>query len=71
MSKLQLDIKSKAKDVFSAKVVATSADGKDITVDIKPIKDDKTKYTIQVGSFGNESRSRMIFTEIKNILMER
>jgi hypothetical protein len=71
MAKLQLDIKSKAKDVFSAKVVARSADGKDITVDIRPIEDNKTKYTIQVGSFGNEARSRMIFTEIKNILMAR
>ena len=70
MDKLQIDVTSKAKDIFAAKVVARSADGKDITVNIKPIVDDKTEYTIQVGSLGDEERSRMIFTEIKNILVE-
>ncbi len=71
LGKLQIGVESKAKDVFAAKVVAKSADGKDIIIDIKPIEDDKTKYTIQVGSLGDESRSRVIFTEIKNILMEK
>lgn len=71
LGKLQIDVKSKAKDVFSAKVIAESADGKDIIINIKPIEDDKTKYTIQVGSLGNETRSRLIFTEIKNLLTEK
>ncbi len=70
MGKLEIGVESKAKDIFAAKVVARSADGKDITVNIKPIVDDKTEYTIQVGTLGDEERSRMIFTEIKNILTE-
>ncbi len=67
MDKLQLQVTDKAKDVFAAKVVAGSADGKKVVVKIKPLED-KTQYTIQVGSFGNKERSQMVFTEIKKNL---
>ena len=70
MKKLQLDVTSKAKDVFAAKVTAKSADNKDVIVEIKPLADNKTQYSIQVGMLGNEERSRKIFTEIKNNLMD-
>lgn len=67
MDKLQLEVTDKAKDVFAAKVVAESADGQKVVVKIKPLED-KTQYTIQVGSLGNKERSEMLFTEIKNSL---
>ncbi len=63
MEKLELQVTDKAKDVFAAKVTANSADGKVIIVRIKP-EGDKTAYSIQAGTFGDEARSRRIFDEI-------
>lgn len=71
MQNLELNVTRKAKDVFAAIVTAKSADGKDITVEIKPLMDNKTSYSIKVGILGNEERSRKIFTEIKNNLLEK
>jgi hypothetical protein len=64
MDKLQLQVTDKAKDVFAAKVIAKSADNEQIMVKIKPTADQKTSYDIQVGAFGNEERSRKIYSEI-------
>lgn len=68
MDKLELKVSDKMKDVFSAKVVAKSADGQSISVEIKPTVNNQTKYTIKAGTLGNEERSRKIYTEIDNIL---
>jgi hypothetical protein len=68
MDKLQLQVTDKAKDVFTAKVIAKSADGKIIVVNMKPTADKKTEYNIQVGTLGDEERSRKIFTEMENAL---
>jgi hypothetical protein len=64
MDKLQLQVTEKMKDVFSAKVIAKSADGKIITVKMKPEPGNKTAYDIHVGAFGNEEMSRKIYDEI-------
>ncbi|MGD0077502.1 MAG: DUF3568 family protein [Sedimentisphaerales bacterium] len=64
MDKLQLQVTEKMKDVFSAKVIAKSADGKIIVVKIKPEAGNKTAYEIKVGAFGNEEMSRKIYDEI-------
>ena len=71
MDMMELDVTHKAKDVFGARVEAESADGSDIIVNIKPLTDNKTQYSIRVGTFGNEERSRKIFTEIRNNLVEK
>ncbi len=68
MDKLQLSITDKAKDVFAAKVIAKSADNELIVVKIKPTEGQKTQYSIQVGVFGNEERSRKIYDEITSAL---
>lgn len=64
MDKLQLQVTEKAKDVFAARVVAKSADGKFVTVTIKPEGEQKTSYEIHTGAFGNEERARKIYSEI-------
>ncbi len=64
MDKLQLQITEKAKDVFAAKVIAKSADGKFVTVKIQPQGDQKTSYEIHTGAFGNEERARKVYSEI-------
>ena len=68
MEKLELKVTDKAKDAFGAKVRAKSSDEKNIDVIIKPTADKKTEYTIQVGAFGNEERSRKIYAEIETAL---
>jgi hypothetical protein len=72
MDKLQLKVTDKAKDAFGAKVEAKSSDEKDVWVIMKPSEDKKTTgYTIKVGSFGNEERSRKIYAEIENALQAK
>jgi hypothetical protein len=68
MDKLQLKVTDKAKDVFAAKVIAKSADNELIVVKIEPSGSQKTAYSIQVGGFGNEERSRKVYDEIINAL---
>jgi hypothetical protein len=69
MDMLQLKVTDKMKDAFGAKVIAKSSDDKKIEVEIKPTKDNKTMYNIHVGAFGDEERSRMIYSEMDKNLM--
>jgi hypothetical protein len=64
MDELELEVKDKAKDVFSAKVVAKSADNKTIRVRIKPGGEERTSFSIKVGLFGNKRRSKVIYEKI-------
>jgi hypothetical protein len=69
MEKLQLKVTDKAKDAFGAKVQAKTSDEKDVWVTIKSSEDKKTTgYTIKVGTFGNEERSRKIFAEMESAM---
>jgi hypothetical protein len=65
---LELSITDKAKDVFSAKVSAKGADGKLVSVIIKPRQDDGTDLRIKVGPIGNEHRSQVIYQQIQKRL---
>jgi len=68
MDKLQLQILDKAKDVFGARIKAKSADGELVVVKMQPAEEKRTEYEIHIGAFGNEDRSRRLFTEITNAL---
>ena len=68
LEQLELKPTENIKDVFSAKVVAKGADGKVITVKIKPGVDDRTDFTIKVGMFGDKHRSHVIYEQIKKNL---
>jgi hypothetical protein len=66
---LELNVTDKPKDVFSAKVSAKGADGKRVTVIIKPREDGTTDLRIKVGGpGGNEQRSRRIYQQIQKRL---
>ena len=68
----QMEIKPsyKAKDVFSARVFAKSADGKTISVKLKPAAEGQTSITIKVGTMGNRERTTAIYNRInKNLGM--
>jgi hypothetical protein len=68
MDELEVEVKDKAKDVFSAKVVAKSADGKTIRVRIKPSGEERTSFSIKVGLLGNKRRSKVIYEKIERNL---
>lgn len=68
MGQLELELKEQAKDVFSAKVVAKSADGKTIGVHIKPGSEGRTAFSIKVGVAGSKRRSKVIYEEIEQNL---
>ena len=68
LKSLELEITDTAKDVFYAKVTARSADGKRISIGIKPGADNLTHYSIQVGTLGDEQRSRVIYEKIQQNL---
>ena len=70
MDKLQLKVDDKMKDVFAAKVIASSADGKRVVVTIKPGAEKKTEFNISVG-YGDEERVRKIYAEIDSALMAK
>ncbi|MHC4156779.1 MAG: DUF3568 family protein [Planctomycetota bacterium] len=65
---LELNVTDKAKDVFSAKVLAKGADGKVVSVIIKPREDNNTDLRIKVGPVGNNSRSQVIYRQIQKRL---
>ena len=62
---LEFDVESKDKDALAAKLVARSADDKDIRIDLKRKTDKMTEIKIRVGKIGDESRSLKILEEIK------
>jgi len=64
MQDLEFEVTEKAKDVFYAKVVAKGADGKKVTITIKPKEDNLTELNIKVDLLGNEQRSRVIYEHI-------
>jgi hypothetical protein len=70
MDKLQLKVEEKMKDVFAAKVIASSADGKRVVVTIKPGAEKKTEFNISVG-YGDEERVRKVYAEIDSALMAK
>jgi len=67
MEDLELRIRDKAKDVFSAKVLAEGADGKKATVILKPRPDGDIDLRIAVG-LANQQRSVVIYDQIKKNL---
>ena len=68
MDKLELAIVQKSKDAMSAKVTARDAQDKKITVKLAVTTEGMTKVSIRVGTFGSETKSRLIYDQIKKEL---
>jgi len=69
LHQMGIEVVEQAKDIFIAKVVAKSADGKRITIWIEPGPDDSSKLSIKAGRLlGNEDMSRVIYTKIQQML---
>ena len=67
---LEIEVVEKAKDVFYAKIVGSIADGKTITIRMKPGENNTTNLNISASKLfsGNEERARTIYEKIKQNL---
>ena len=66
----QLDLKAgtKTKDALAAKIIARDAQDKKITIKLKSKSENATELNIRVGVFGDETKSRLIYEQIKKNL---
>jgi hypothetical protein len=65
---LELFIISKKKDKLSAGITARDAEDKKVDISLAATADGSTKISIRVGTFGNETKSRLIYDKIKEHL---
>jgi len=68
MKDLELSITSDAKDALSATVVARDAQDKKATVRLIAITENSTSISVRFGTFGNETKSTMLYNKIKENL---
>lgn len=68
VEQLELKVSSDTKDALSAEIVARDAQDKKITIKLKSTTEDTTQVFIRVGTFGSETKSRLIHDQIKKNL---
>jgi hypothetical protein len=68
VEQLELDVSSDTKDALSAEIVARDAQDKKITIKLKSTTEDTTQISIRVGTFGSETKSILIYEQIKKNL---
>lgn len=71
LDKLELKVTSKSKDELSGLIIARDAQDKKITVKFKTVSEDTTNLSIRVGVFGSETKSRLLYQEIREILRRK
>jgi len=68
MKDLQFTVTDKSKDALSGYLTAQTADNKTIKINLKYISNTSTEIRIRVGTFGDESLSRIILNKINSHL---
>lgn len=68
LDELEVNVTEKAKDAFYARVVAKGADGKRISISIRPKEDGGAILTIKVGTLGEKHKSSIIYERINKNL---
>jgi len=66
MGDLQYTIVSERKDALEAELVAREASDKKVSVHLKKMNDKTVKFTLRVGTFGDETKSRQILEKIQS-----
>ncbi|MHC4150263.1 MAG: DUF3568 family protein, partial [Planctomycetota bacterium] len=61
----------KTKDAMSATIVARDSADKKITIKLSATPEKTTGISIRVGTFGDETKSRLIYDQIKKNLFWR
>ena len=70
VEELELKVSKKTRDKMSAVIVARDAQDKKITIKLSAAVEGSTKLSIRVGSFGNETKSRLIYQKIREKLQD-
>lgn len=68
MEQLELSVSRKTKDAMSAEVIARDAGDKKITIRLGATAEGATKISIRIGVFGSETKSRLIYDQVKKNL---
>ena len=68
LEELDLHVTSKSKDALVAQIVTFDAQDKKIKIKLKAATDTTTKLSIRIGTFGSETKSRMIYQKIRDNL---
>ena len=70
VEELELKVSKKTKDKMSAVIIARDAQDKKITIKLSAAVEGSTKLSIRVGSFGDETKSRLIYQKIQEKLKD-
>ena len=70
VEELELNVTKKTKDALSAVIVTRDAQDKKITIKLKATADETTKLSIRIGTFGSETKSRLIYQKIHDNLQQ-
>ncbi len=65
---LELRLISKTKDALTATIYTRDAEDKKVTITLKRTTEQTTKLSIRIGTFGNETKSRLIYQKIRDYL---
>jgi hypothetical protein len=68
VQELELRVATKSKDALAAEIIAYDAQDKKITIKLKAAAEGTTKLSIRIGVFGSETKSRLIYQKIHDIL---
>lgn len=68
IEELGLTASKKTKDAMSAEIIARDSQDKKIKIKLIATAEGTTKLSIRVGLFGNETKSRLIYQQIKKNL---
>jgi hypothetical protein len=68
MDQLELAVREQHKEATRARVRAVAADGAEVRVSLERRSGDFTRINVRVGTFGDESRSRLIIDTIRQNL---
>ncbi len=68
VAELGLSVTTDSKDALSAMIVGRDAQDKKVTIKLRKTAEGTTKLSIRVGTFGSETKSRLIYQQIHDHL---
>lgn len=68
IEELELAVSKKTKDAMSAEIIVRDSQDKKIKIKLSATAEGTTKLSIRVGLFGSETKSRLIYQQIKKNL---
>jgi hypothetical protein len=71
VDELELRVISRTKDALTAAIYARDAEDKKVTITLKRTTEQTTKLSIRIGTFGDETKSRLIYQKIHDYLRQK